>query len=134
MKIKCLIVDDEPISREIIRRYLDEFDDFEIIAEAKNAVETIQLINTHQIEVLFLDINMPKLSGLNMIKNLNPLPFIIFITAYPEYPVEGFEVHALDYLIKPVSPERFSQAITKVRKKIMTDRADGFLLINVNIG
>ena len=113
-----MIIDDEPISREIIRRYLDNTNDFEIVSEAKNAAEAIQLFNTFPVDAIFLDISMPKLSGLNMIRYLSRAPCIVFITAFPEYAVKGFEIQALDYLLKPVSPERFSAALDKVRKKV----------------
>ncbi len=132
MSIRCMIVDDEPISRDIVRRYLSKYDDFEVLQEAKNAFEALKLINESLVDVIFLDINMPKLSGLSMIKTLSPAPAIVFVTAYPEYAVQGFEVEALDYLVKPVSPERFADTIMKIRKKVARDREDHHIFVKAD--
>ena len=132
MKIKCIIVDDEPISRDIIRRYLSKYGDFEVLCEATNAFEALKFVDKIPIDVVFLDINMPKLSGLSLVKELTPVPTIVFITAYPEFAVQGFELEALDYLVKPVNPTRFAETIAKIRKKVHRENTDGHLLVKTD--
>jgi len=114
MKISCIIVDDEPASREILERYISNCKSINLIASCKNAFEATELINRDEIHLIFLDINMPKLSGLKFYKTLTNPPFVIFTTAYPEFAVDGFEVDAIDYLLKPFSFERFLKSVNKV--------------------
>jgi DNA-binding LytR/AlgR family response regulator len=113
MKISCIIVDDEPASREIIEKYISDCSTLNLIASCRNAIEANELIIQEQIQLIFLDINMPKLSGIKFYKSLSNPPFVIFTTAYPEYAVEGFEVDAIDYLLKPFSFERFLKSVNK---------------------
>lgn len=113
MKVSCIIVDDEPASREILEKYISDCKSLNLIASCKNAFEANELINQEEIQLIFLDINMPKLSGLKFYKSLTNPPFVILTTAYPEYAVEGFEVEAIDYLLKPFSFERFLKSINK---------------------
>lgn len=121
MSIKCLVVDDEPISRDIITEYIAQTPDLIKVGEAENAVQALDIIYKEEIDLLFLDINMPKLSGINLIKTLDSPPSVIFITAYPEFAVEGFEVEAVDYLVKPVPFERFLKAVNKLKVKRRPD-------------
>jgi two-component system, LytTR family, response regulator len=111
--IKCLIVDDEPIAREILENYLKKINSFTIIDSCKNALEAFQIINTEEIDLIFLDISMPDISGLSFAKSINKKIKIIFTTAHREYAVEGFNLKAVDYLLKPISFERLLQAINK---------------------
>ena len=113
MKINCIIVDDEPASREILEKYISDCASLNLISSCKNAIEANEIINQEQIQLIFLDINMPKLSGIKFYKSLPNPPFVIFTTAYPEYAVEGFEVDAIDYLLKPFSFERFLKSVNK---------------------
>jgi two-component system LytT family response regulator len=114
LKIKTLIVDDESPARELIGRFLSEYDDFIIIGEAENGFEAIKLINDLKPELIFLDVQMPKISGLEMLELLDePLPAIIFSTAWDNYAVQAFEKNAVDYLLKPYNKERFNNAIQK---------------------
>ena len=113
MKINCIIVDDEPASREILEKYISDCTSLNLIFSCKNAFEANDIINQEQIQLIFLDINMPKLSGIKFYKSLSNPPFVIFTTAYPEYAVEGFEVDAIDYLLKPFSFERFLKSVNK---------------------
>lgn len=116
MKYKCLIVDDEPLACEIIESYLAKFDDFALVAKVYNALDAFQLIRNKTIDLVFLDIQMPKISGIDFLKTLQNHPQIIITTAYREYAVESFELDVLDYLIKPVSFERFMSAIDRFYK------------------
>lgn len=111
MKIKCVIIDDEPIAREIIREYISKLNEFEIIAEFKKATEAISFLNENKTDLLFLDINMPEINGINFAKSLSDPPAIIFTTAYREYAANGFELQAVDYLVKPIPFERFLKAV-----------------------
>ena len=113
MKINCIVVDDEPASRDILEKFIADCQLLNLIGLCKNAFEAIDLINKDEIQLIFLDINMPKLSGLKFYKSLTNPPFVIFTTAYPEYAVEGFEVDAIDYLLKPFSFERFLKSVNK---------------------
>jgi DNA-binding LytR/AlgR family response regulator len=111
---KCLIVDDEPIARKIVQGYIDKLPNLECSAQAKNAIEALEILNNDPgIEIVFLDINMPNLSGMSMVKILNTPPKIIFTTAYSEYAIESYEINAVDYLLKPFSFERFTKAAFK---------------------
>ena len=111
--IKCLIVDDEPVAREILENHLAKIDAVEVVAGCKNALEAFHFINVGKIDLIFLDINMPEISGLSFAKSINRNIKIIFTTAYREYAVDGFDLQAVDYLLKPISFERLLQAINK---------------------
>jgi DNA-binding LytR/AlgR family response regulator len=113
-KIRTLIVDDEPHAMEIIRRYATHIPEIEIIGTCNNAIEAFQTIQSQAIDLLFLDIKMPKLLGTDLVRSLKSPPLIIFTTAYQEYAVEGFDLNAIDYLLKPIPLKRFLQAIDKV--------------------
>ena len=119
MKLKTLIVDDEYPARQELRYALSEFDNVEIVGEAANAKEALALVKALDYTVLFLDISMPGMSGLELgraIQELPNPPYVIFVTAYDEYAVQAFEVDAVDYLLKPIEPRRLKQAIEKVMK------------------
>jgi two-component SAPR family response regulator len=111
--IQCLIVDDEPVARDILETHLRKIDSINIVAKCKNAIEAFNTINSTEIDLIFLDINMPELSGLSFPKSINKDMRIIFTTAYREYAVDGFDLKAVDYLLKPVSFERLHPAVNK---------------------
>ena len=111
--IQCLIVDDEPIAREILEDHLKKIKKVNVAASCKNAVEAFNIINSEDVNLIFLDINMPDISGLSFAKSINKNIKIIFTTAYREYAVDGFNLQAVDYLLKPISFERLLQAINK---------------------
>lgn len=117
--LRCLLADDEPIARQILENYIEDIPNLELIASCKNAFEVMEVLEKETIDVMFLDINMPKLSGISLLKSIKDRPEVIITTAYPEYAIEGFELSVTDYLLKPFSLERFLQAVTKVRKKTM---------------
>ncbi len=120
MKIRCAIIDDEPLSIKVVEKYLADLPQLELVATCKNAFEAMELLRKESIDLIFLDINMPKLSGVSFLKSLSKPPLVIFITAYPEYAVEGFELEALDYLLKPFSFERFLKAINRAQEKMVS--------------
>jgi Response regulator of the LytR/AlgR family len=113
VKIQCLIVDDEPPARELLASYIDKMDDLEIRGQCSNALEAFAFLQKNPVNILFLDIQMPKMNGLELIKSLQERPRIILTTAYREFAVEGFELDVLDYLVKPISFERFLKSIAK---------------------
>ncbi len=115
--LQCIIADDEPIARQILESYIKEIPNLELLASCKNAFEVMDILQTKQVDLLFLDINMPKLSGLSLLKTLQQKPEVIITTAYSEYAIEGFELSVTDYLLKPFSFERFLQAVLKVQQK-----------------
>ena len=120
--IRCIIVDDEPLSRKVIQKYLRDLPHVELVASCNNAFEAMEILKNEAIALLFLDINMPRLSGINFAKTLSNPPLIIFTTAYPEYAVEGFELDAVDYLLKPFSFERFLKAFNKAAKLLENNK------------
>ena len=122
MKIlQCIIADDEPIARQILENYIEALPNLKIVASCKNAFEVLEVLQETTIDILFLDINMPKLSGLSLLKTMQQKPNVIITTAYPEYAIEGFELAVTDYLLKPFSLERFLQAVNKVSKNLKED-------------
>ncbi len=132
MSIKCIIVDDEPLSRDVIETYISDHPELDLIASCKDAFEAMAILEKGQIDLVFLDINMPKLSGINFYKSLNQRPNVIFTTAYSEFAVEGFELNAIDYLLKPFSFERFVQAVNKLKEKSNTATQEGHILMKAD--
>jgi DNA-binding LytR/AlgR family response regulator len=113
MKTKCIIVDDEPLAIELIKSHLTAINTFEIKAECKNALIAMDVLHKERIDLMFLDIHMPQISGFDFLKTLKNPPNIIITTAYRDYALEGFEMDVVDYLVKPISFERFLKAINK---------------------
>lgn len=117
-KIRCLIIDDEPLAQRIIEKYSEDIPTIEILCKCSNAFEAMQALNEKEVDLIFLDINMPKLSGINFLKTLKRPPLTIITTAYSEYALEGYELDVLDYLKKPFSFERFLKAIQKAQDRL----------------
>jgi DNA-binding LytR/AlgR family response regulator len=134
-KYTCLIIDDEPLAIKVIQEHLENFSDqFECIGTYTKPIEAMPLLNKEGIDILFLDINMPSISGIEFLKAIPNQPYVIFTTAYREYAVDAFDLNALDYLVKPISTGRFLKAINKFlsieqrqttgRKEIIHIKAD----------
>jgi two-component system LytT family response regulator len=117
--MKAIIIDDEPLSREIIKAYLKSFPEIEVAQECGDGFEGVKAIQQHQPELIFLDIQMPKITGFEMLELIDQKPAVIFITAYDSFAIKAFEANAVDYLLKPVSEERFKVAILKWKSKIV---------------
>lgn len=113
-----LIVDDEPLAHEVIQHHLQDHSDVKIVGNCYNATQALSYLANHQVDLLLLDINMPALSGIELLKVLNQTPQVIIISAYQEYAIEGFELDVADYLLKPVSASRLAQALDKVRRRL----------------
>lgn len=130
--IHCLIIDDEPIAHEILEEYVMRCGRLSIAGHCRNAMEAIAMLETYSIDLLFLDIQMPLVSGLTFLKNLERPPQVIFTTAYQEYALDGFELNAVDYLLKPFSYERFLKAIHKVKTEKETASVRSYFFVDNN--
>ncbi len=108
---RCMIIDDEPIAIRVIKKHLSAFTDFEIVAECSNALEALPILSKRNIDLLFCDIQMPQITGVEFIRSLSHAPKVIFTTAYRDYAFDAFELNVVDYLLKPISFERFTKAI-----------------------
>lgn len=115
MKISCIIIDDEPSSQNVLKSFIHKIEYLDLKHTANNALEALKFLKNNTVDLLFLDINMPQLSGVSFYKSLQNPPKVIFTTAYSEYALEGFNLAATDYLLKPFSFERFVQAVTKIK-------------------
>lgn len=114
---KVIIIDDEPLSRDITRSYLLSYPDFEVVEECNDGFEGVKAIMHHQPDLIFLDIQMPKINGFEMLELIEQPPAVIFVTAFDEYAIKAFEANAIDYLLKPFSEDRFKKAIEKFLEK-----------------
>lgn len=118
MKIKCLVIDDERLAREYLKNYITKIPQLELVGDFNSPLKAIDLIKNNEVDLLFLDIQMPDITGINFMKSLDQKPEVIFTTAYQEYAVEGFNINAIDYLLKPFSFDRFFKAVNKVIDKM----------------
>ena len=116
----CIIIEDEPLAQNVLKKYMADYPLLDLVTVCNDALEAQPILSQQNIQLLFLDINLPKLSGINFIKTLLHPPLVIFTTAYPEYAVEGFELNAVDYLVKPFSFERFLKAVNRAIEKLHT--------------
>lgn len=115
MKLNCVIIDDEPLARKGMKEYVQDIDFLNLVGEFENPVKAMDCLASGQVQLLLLDIQMPKLSGLELLKSLQFPPQVILTTAYPQYALEGYELNVLDYLLKPISFERFLKAVMKAK-------------------
>lgn len=115
--MKCVIIDDEPLAVDVIESYLQQVGGMEIIAKITNPLDAITLLNKHKVDLVFLDIEMPNLTGIDLVKTLDNIPQFIFTTAYPQYALDGFNLNATDYLVKPIPFHRFLKAISRAKEK-----------------
>jgi DNA-binding LytR/AlgR family response regulator len=124
MKLRCLLVDDEPPALKVLSAYAASIEGLELVGACRNAFEALEVLQRKHIDVIFLDIKMPRIIGTQFLRNLAHPPKVVFVTAYREYAVEGYELDAVDYLLKPVSFERFFKAITKLNRLLGNDSKD----------
>jgi DNA-binding LytR/AlgR family response regulator len=122
MKIKTIIIEDEPAAQKVLQKFIANTSLLELVAVFSNPVEANEFLDREKVDLMLLDINMPVISGLSFYKSLKNPPLVIFTTAYPEYALEGFEVDAIDYLVKPVSIERFLKAVNKASEYLKIHR------------
>ena len=118
MSIRCIAIDDEPLAVKKIAGYIQKVPFLELVAECRNAAEAMNIMDSTDVQLLFIDINMPDISGMEFVKSLTNKPYVVFTTAYSEYAVEGFQVEAVDYLLKPITFSNFLKAANKVKNLI----------------
>lgn len=124
MKLRCLLVDDEPPALKVMASYAMSIQGLEVVGLCRNAFEALNVLQEKHVDVIFLDIKMPRLIGTEFLRNLAHPPKVIFVTAYREYAIEGYELDAVDYLLKPVSFERFFKAVTKLSRLVTSETPD----------
>ena len=115
--MNTIIVDDEPLAQDVLETYIEKIPELHLVGKCSNALEANEMLKSEEIDLMFLDIQMPQLTGIDFLKTLNKPPMVIFTTAYPNYALEGFELNALDYLLKPISLERFMKAVNKAQEQ-----------------
>ena len=138
-RVTCMIVDDEPMAREIISSFVGKIHNLELVATCKNVSEAFSVLQKESIQLIFLDINMPKISGLSLAKSIQHKSQVIFTTAYREYAIEGFDLQAVDYLLKPISFDRFLKAVQKyfdlhvskeiIKQEIVREAKETFIFV-----
>jgi len=122
-EIKCLIIDDEPLARKLIAGHVSRLPGWTIAGSCKNALEAYEMLMSQDIDVIFLDINMPVVSGTDFYRSLKDPPLLVFTTAYPDYAVEGFELDAVDYLVKPITFDRLLKAADRIQARLHSESA-----------
>jgi DNA-binding LytR/AlgR family response regulator len=125
MKTRCLIIDDEPLAIKLIRTHLSKLESFEIAGECNNALKAIEFLRKEKIDLMFLDINMPEITGIEFLKSIPNPPYVIITTAYREYAIEGYDLDVVDFLLKPISFERFLKAINRYCNRTRLITGDG---------
>jgi len=121
MKTKCLIIDDEPLARDLMRSHIEKLDNFEICAECGDAMKALQELHNHKVDLMFMDIQMPQITGIEFLRTLKNPPKVIITTAYREYALEGFELDVVDFLLKPITFERFLKSVNKYYQSVQDD-------------
>jgi two-component system, LytTR family, response regulator len=116
MKVNCIIIDDEPLARKGLKEYIHDVDFLNLVGEFDNPLKATDILTSGEIQLLFLDIQMPRITGLDFFKSLQHAPPVIFTTAFPQYALDGFDLNALDYLVKPISFDRFLKAVMKAKE------------------
>jgi DNA-binding LytR/AlgR family response regulator len=143
VKVKCIIIDDEPLAVSLIETHVAKFPNLEVIATCSNAMEGFEILKLKPVDLIFLDIQMPLLTGIEFLKSLSNPPKVIFVTAYREYAIESYELEVVDYLLKPISFDRFFKAINKYFKSVESNykpetvisekkQNSDFIYVNVN--
>lgn len=122
MRIKCLIIDDEPLAVNVLKNYLNQIEDTELLSCFNNGIEALNFLKKNTVDIIFLDINMPVLDGINFIKSLKHPPLIIITSAYTEFAVETYDLDVLDYLVKPIEFPRFMRSLDKVNRRLNTNK------------
>ena len=118
MTIKTLIFDDEPLALDILETFIAKMPNLELVARCNNALEGIEALKNHEVDLMFLDIQMPQITGIEFLRSLRNPPAVVFTTAFPDFALEGFELDAVDYLLKPISMDRFMKAVSKATERI----------------
>jgi DNA-binding LytR/AlgR family response regulator len=123
MRLNCVVTDDEPVARDILEEYISMTPNLNLIAKCSNALETFAILKNNDVEILFIDIKMPEINGIEFIRSLKKTPYVIFTTAFSSYAVEGFDLNAVDYLLKPISFERFIKSVDRVFERMSVPKS-----------
>lgn len=126
MKIKCIVTDDEPMARKGLQGYIGKIDFLTLIGECEDAIQLNSMLKINEVDLIFLDIEMPEMTGLELLSNLKNPPKVIIVSAYEQYALKGYEFDVVDYLLKPVSFERFLKAVNKVHDLFQTEQKEGY--------
>ncbi len=126
--INCIVVDDEELARALLKTYIEKLDFLNLVGEAENPLEALKLMKEHSVDLLFLDIQMPEIKGTEFAKMVDSNTKIIFTTAYSQYAIEGYELNAVDYLLKPITFERFVTAVNKVKTNEIVEKSDSITI------
>ncbi|MCC8153646.1 MAG: LytTR family DNA-binding domain-containing protein [Tannerellaceae bacterium] len=131
MKIKCIITDDEPMARKGLRRYIEKIDFLTVIGECEDAIQLNSMLKTTHADLLFLDIEMPEMTGLELLSNLSNPPKVIIVSAYEQYALKGYEFNVVDYLLKPVSFERFLKSVNRIHDQLQAEQKEeaGYIFV-----
>lgn len=132
MKTRCLIIDDEPLARDLIRNHIEKLDNFEIVAECGDAMNALQELRDQKVDLMFMDIQMPQITGIEFLKILKNRPKVIITTAYREYALDGFELDVVDYLLKPITFERFLKSVNKFYQETQEEVQSAAPIAEVN--
>ncbi|WDF45362.1 LytTR family DNA-binding domain-containing protein [Chryseobacterium sp. KACC 21268] len=127
--INCIIIDDEPLAVQLLENHISKIDNLKLITTGKNALEAYRILQTQNVDLMFLDIQMPDLNGIEFLKSLHKKPKTIFTTAYREFALDGFELEAVDYLLKPITFERFFKSVDRVLRNVVKEKDDDFLIL-----
>tara|TARA_B100001146_G_C16197195_1_gene442293 strand:- start:1686 stop:2405 length:720 start_codon:yes stop_codon:yes gene_type:complete len=122
--MNCIIVDDEPLAADLISGYVHQIEYLNLVAVCRKPMEAINILGDQKIDLVFLDIEMPQLTGIELVKTISNMPLFIFITAYPQYALDGFNLNAIDYLVKPIPLQRFIASVTKARELFLLKKSD----------
>jgi two-component system, LytTR family, response regulator len=134
MTLKCLLVDDEPLAIEVLEKHIETVEQLEVVGKCNNAFKAMEFLQNNPVDLIFLDIQMPKLTGISFVRTLHNPPKIIFTTAFKEYAVDAFELDGIDYLLKPISLERFLRAVNKLTKTTMINPEQNAKMNEINSG
>jgi len=131
---KCLLVDDEPLAIEVLEKHIETVEQLEVVGKCNNAFKAMEFLQNNAVDLIFLDIQMPKLTGISFVRTLHNPPKIIFTTAFKEYAADAFELDGIDYLLKPISLERFLRAVNKLTKTTLVNPEEQAKMPEVNAG
>ncbi|MFT5385251.1 MAG: DNA-binding LytR/AlgR family response regulator, partial [Saprospiraceae bacterium] len=130
--INVIIVDDEPLALDVLETYIEKIPALNLVQRCNNAFEANEALKNHDIDLMFLDIQMPQLTGTDFLKTLSNPPLVVFTTAYANYAIEGFELNAIDYLLKPISLERFMKSVNKAVEQVELQRKDSATTVTIS--
>jgi two-component system LytT family response regulator len=131
MSISCLIIDDEKLARDLVSEFLEAYPDIEVVGQCATGKQAVKAIDDEKPQLIFLDVQMPAMTGFDVLENITHQPFVVFSTAYDQYAIKAFEKNAVDYLLKPVDEERFAQAVERAMERIKKDESNIGDLIDV---